>query len=435
VQNPLYQYTFHPIDPSFPSPYDSWQTTIRSPDNPDSPDATTDVDYLISSLQSMQDDLTSSTYNLCTRVRTWPAFSNHTRGDGGSASNSLEGIHDRVHGTIGGQMGDPAVAGFDPIFFLHHCNVDRLLSLWAAIHPGVWVTRGPAEGGTWTISGNATIDSNTPLTPFWNSQTGYWASAGTTATASLHYSYPEFNGLDMSNQSAVRDAITQYVNRQYGGGGGFSALGAGPAVSLLAQPGAAGGAPAPAAAGAAHPFHSRGGPPHPAQQTEGQTVINDWTCRIHCKKYELSGSYWVLVFLGEVPEDPSKWRTSPNFVGGHYSFVNSAAGHCTNCRDQVDIVIEGFVHLNKAIASRSGLSSYEPSVVTPYLKDNLHWRVLTANGKAVETSKLPSLEVTVSATPLTYEPGTTLPSAGEPYYHHHITHGRTGGAHQAAQAA
>jgi len=47
VPNPLYQYTFHPIDPSFPSPYDAWQTTIRSPDNPDSPDASTDVDYLI----------------------------------------------------------------------------------------------------------------------------------------------------------------------------------------------------------------------------------------------------------------------------------------------------------------------------------------------------------------------------------------------------
>ena len=59
----------------------------------------------------MQDDLTSSTYNLFMRVRTWPAFSNHTRGDGGSVSNSLEGIHDKVHGGVGGHMGDPAVAG------------------------------------------------------------------------------------------------------------------------------------------------------------------------------------------------------------------------------------------------------------------------------------------------------------------------------------
>ena len=64
-----------------------------------------------SDLQGIQDDITSSTYNLLTRVKTWPAFSNHTAGDGGSASNSLEAIHDEIHGTIGGQMGDPSVAG------------------------------------------------------------------------------------------------------------------------------------------------------------------------------------------------------------------------------------------------------------------------------------------------------------------------------------
>jgi tyrosinase len=47
VPNPLYQYTFHPIDPSFPPPYQSWQTTIRRPDNPNDPNATTDVQGLI----------------------------------------------------------------------------------------------------------------------------------------------------------------------------------------------------------------------------------------------------------------------------------------------------------------------------------------------------------------------------------------------------
>jgi Common central domain of tyrosinase len=64
-----------------------------------------------SDLSSIQSDITQSTYNLLTRVHTWPAFSNHTPGDGGSSSNSLEAIHDEIHGTIGGQMGDPAVAG------------------------------------------------------------------------------------------------------------------------------------------------------------------------------------------------------------------------------------------------------------------------------------------------------------------------------------
>jgi tyrosinase len=111
VPNPLYQYTFNPIDPSFPDPYSNWQTTIRHPDDPNSPDASTDSQALASELSSLQSDITSSTYNLLTRVNTWPAFSNHTPGDGGSSSNSLEAIHDKIHGTVGGHMGYPEVAG------------------------------------------------------------------------------------------------------------------------------------------------------------------------------------------------------------------------------------------------------------------------------------------------------------------------------------
>ena len=50
----------------------------------------------------------------------------------------------------------------DPIFFLHHCNVDRMLSLWSAVHPGVWVTQGPAlNGGSWSIAANSPVDSKT----------------------------------------------------------------------------------------------------------------------------------------------------------------------------------------------------------------------------------------------------------------------------------
>ena len=46
VRNPLLQYRFNPISPSFPDPYSSWQTTIRHPDDPNSPDASTDAQAL-----------------------------------------------------------------------------------------------------------------------------------------------------------------------------------------------------------------------------------------------------------------------------------------------------------------------------------------------------------------------------------------------------
>ena len=42
VDNPLYHYAFHPIDPSFPAPYNHWQTTLRQPTTT-GPDATDDV--------------------------------------------------------------------------------------------------------------------------------------------------------------------------------------------------------------------------------------------------------------------------------------------------------------------------------------------------------------------------------------------------------
>jgi tyrosinase len=433
VPNPLFQYTFNPIDPSFPSPYSSWQTTIRHPDDPNSPNASTDIQALVQFLSSSQNDITSSIYNVLTRVQTWPAFSNHTAGDGGSSSNSLEAVHDEIHVLVAGDMGDPAVAGFDPIFFLHHANVDRMLSLWEAINPGVWVTKGPAEGGTWAISGNATVGPSTNLEPFWRTQKTYWESANITATSHLQYSYPEFNGLNLSNPNTVRDAIGNYINQQYGGGGGSSF-----SQALFAQPPAAQepvAVAASTAADSAHPFHSRGGPQHPVHKpAPGKGVpnaVHDWTARIHFKKYELGGSFAVLIFLGDVPADAKQWRTCPSYIGSHSAFVNSAASQCSNCRSQENTIVEGFVHLNSGIAKYSGLNSYEPEKVTPYLKQNLHWRIQAADRSAVEPAKLPSCEVTIVSNVLTQPTGALFPIAGDPTYHHHITYGRPGGARQA----
>ena len=105
---------------------------------------------------------------------------------------------------------------------------------------------------------------------------------------------------------------------------------------------------------------------------EAPNVVYEWSTRIHAKKYELHGSFTVLIFLGEVQEDPEEWHTSPSYVGSHSVYVSSMD---RPQGDQVNVVSEGFVHLNAAIAERSGLSSYEPGGVIPYLKDNLNWRI------------------------------------------------------------
>lgn len=38
--------------------------------------------------------------------------------------------HNAVHSQIGGAMGDPELAAQDPIFWLHHCNIDRIWAIW-----------------------------------------------------------------------------------------------------------------------------------------------------------------------------------------------------------------------------------------------------------------------------------------------------------------
>lgn len=44
--------------------------------------------------------------------------------------------HNVVHVEIGGAMGDPVTAGEDPIFWLHHCQIDRLWNRWVALGNG-----------------------------------------------------------------------------------------------------------------------------------------------------------------------------------------------------------------------------------------------------------------------------------------------------------
>jgi tyrosinase len=46
------------------------------------------------------------------------------------------GMHNRVHVWIGGDMA-PASSPNDPVFFLNHCNVDRLWTAWQQKHPNI----------------------------------------------------------------------------------------------------------------------------------------------------------------------------------------------------------------------------------------------------------------------------------------------------------
>ncbi|TFY66267.1 hypothetical protein EVG20_g4820 [Dentipellis fragilis] len=339
VDNPLLRYKFHtPAEPSFPPRWQKWRTTVRHP-NSDDADAEDDVDEMKRVLASEQSSVNTNTYHLMWKVKTWAAFSNIRIGDGGSSSNSVEAIHNSIHNLVGrkGHMGSPEVAGFDPIFYLHHANVDRMLSLWAALNPDVWVTPGLAGDGTWTIPPKVTINDTTPLGPFWNSDTtnSQWTSNQVNADRTLGYTYPEFNGLDMGDTEAIRIAIAKIS----------------PPLDVPLS----------------H-FESTGGAlATNAETPPAEITIWDWTARVHVAQYAVGGSFSVLLFLGDVPSDPGEWHTSSNFVGAHHAFVNGIDG--------TPVPLEDVPSLEVVVIATP--LSLDPGEIFPVPGDKIHHHDIT----------------------------------------------------------
>jgi tyrosinase len=54
----------------------------------------------------------------------------------GRFNEAITQVHDWVHVWVGGTMSDPQWAAYDPIFWAHHCMVDRAWRIWQHHHPG-----------------------------------------------------------------------------------------------------------------------------------------------------------------------------------------------------------------------------------------------------------------------------------------------------------
>lgn len=128
----MYLYWFERIarkmsgDPNWALPYWNWS----SPSERQLPAAfrdTTSVLYTVNRDPAMNDG-TGSLPGTDVSFSAAFAFTSFA-----SANGSIQGTpHGDVHVDIGGWMGSVPTAGQDPIFYLHHCNIDRLWNLWLA---------------------------------------------------------------------------------------------------------------------------------------------------------------------------------------------------------------------------------------------------------------------------------------------------------------
>jgi tyrosinase len=308
------------------------------------------------------------------------------------------------------------------------------------------------------ISAGGTVDVNTPLVPFWNTQSSITTSVNCVSTTKYGYIYPEIAVAQSSNPQQISSAVRERVMELYGDGNLFNTFVAS-AENKLTLAKKAFAFPKSRAPSAATPVvkedqilfampqkrvlpkaaaRNPGPSPPQPEQTESQPhyVITpdnyqDWVVNVTIEKYALNGSGRICFFLGpasEIPENPAQWYTCPIYAGAFTLFVQDPqTTECVNCQNQAEarFRIGGTVHLTKTLITKHiPLTGPEP---VEYLKTNLQWRAMNHTEQRFTNEDVPSLKVLVIAA------GYTIGPDGKPERkpwtrYPEITEGKAGGA-------
>lgn len=201
VDNPLYKYRF--TNDAYRQQYfvgfhQQAPVTLRQP-----LDTTTSQQSIAdSTMRGSYPARRQNTYNLFS-IPTFREFSNTAFALNGTPNTwtSVESIHNQVHSSIGGltparngHMSTVDYSAFDPIFWLHHVQVDRLIAMYQATHPGQVVTPQAATRVFHELRTGQIDNIDTPLWPFRKSNGQYFTSRDVSTASSIYtygYSYPE----------------------------------------------------------------------------------------------------------------------------------------------------------------------------------------------------------------------------------------------------
>lgn len=344
LSNPLATYRFkrRPY-PSTTFPSDStlmntYDRTVRRPDE----NGNSDPDAVNSLLTSQAPSIAQQLYTVFTRATVYNNMATQS-----SSGPSFEGPHGWLHittGGDGGHMTDVGYAGFDPIFLLHHTNVDRLGAMWQAIYPSSFMTPAKEGAGTFNLVRGQTISSTTPLIPFHQAdgKTPWTPDAGR-YLKTFGYSYPDVKdwaySADAAGQSNLKSNVTARVNTLYN-------LRRSNRKRDLRT------------------FNPRG--------TTPSNPPREWTVSISAHNAALGGgSYSVQLFLGPAPQDRVQWVVQS--VGSMYVLAQpmsavSLTSLTTPLVSRTEVVITDFL-------SDRGIDTKDVEATKKFIDSNLSWGV------------------------------------------------------------
>lgn len=362
--------------------WDVWPSTVRAPtsNNTAAQSNNTWVEKALNAnLVSFQQRL----YNLFSNYGNYSTFSNEGwfEDQSNTTYDSLESLHDTIHNIAGGSSGHMAYipfSAFDPIFFLHHANVDRLFAMWQALYPTSWIEPTPASMISYTTYAGQIQDSKTPLTPFYAKADGtFWTSDMVRDPKVLGYSYAEVAGSSLTGGKAnkkVQSRIRSTINKLYGQPSPASL-----AIKWRGQMGLKPG------------MHV----PRPSSLIDDSGKYREWIANIRVDKQALDGPFFIHFFLDALPNDSSTWAFAPNLAG---TMSVWAAPATMPGMWMGNLHITGTVPLTAVLKNKvlkGDLASLEAGVIEPYLKKSLRVGVVRGDGMVVDVRSVSSLRVSV----------------------------------------
>src|SRR5690606_35341168 len=215
-------------------------------------------------------------------------------------------------------------SAFDPVFWLHHTNVDRIFAIWQAIWPNSYVVNQRSVNSTFSTPVNTIEGPTSPFSPFHQTQTRFWDSNGVRSLKTFGSTYPELIdwGANKPGTPQYRAQVVAAVRRLYGQTNPATVIRDRQRAMMMAQGGSQ---PAARAAATSIPIPQTDGPaegvpglqvqdarskPPAADPTCAEPKVVKWdeyNALIRVKKYALGKTFFVHVFLGDFTPDAPDW--------------------------------------------------------------------------------------------------------------------------------
>ena len=294
-------------------------------------------------------------------------------------SDQCESIHNTIHRQIGRTMGNVAWAAFDPIFWLHHANIDRLIAMYQVIYPRNLLQNAPAvrRYGRDVPGNEGSLDTpDTRLHPFrrpnpgWPFFTSRDFDSGSTGIWRYHYGYPEIPCDSAMSASRLSANVVNAVNRLY------RPPGVRPLVSRAAE----------LLPETLPSLHIRAQSEYAPLDSEIGFVRTEYNVRFFIDYAEIRVPWTCHIFLGKVPGSITQYSTSPNRCGIFASFA-VPGDNMMSMPYAFDLAIT-----DKLLELRVPLNE---TAVSTYLTDNFNYVITTDSGTTIDPATLKTFKVGV----------------------------------------